>query len=58
MKGDVLYAQFKRHKNYRLATTLVGMGAELLSNWVEERKLDEKIDEKIDKALKEREKES
>ena len=41
-----------------LATTLVGMGAELLSNWVEERKLDEKIDEKIDKALKEREKES
>ena len=41
-----------------LATTLVGMGAEFLSNWVEERKLDEKIDEKIDKALKEREKES
>ncbi len=37
--------------------TIVGVGATLANNWVEDKKLDEKINEGIDKALAEREEE-
>lgn len=39
-----------------LAATLVGMGATLVNDWVNERKMEEKIQEEVNKALAEREK--
>lgn len=41
-----------------VAVTVIGIGVELLSDWVDERKLDEMIDEKINKAFENREEES
>lgn len=41
-----------------MAVTIIGIGVELLSDWVDERKLDEMIDEKINKAFENREEES
>ena len=38
-----------------LATPLVTIGATLLSNWADQRNLEETIDEKISEALAERE---
>lgn len=43
-------------KGIGLAATVVGMGATLLTDWVNERKMEEKIKEKVDEALAEREK--
>ena len=34
-----------------IAATVVGMGATLLSDWVNEKKMDEKIEEKVNEAL-------
>lgn len=34
-----------------IAATVVGMGATLLTDWVNEKKMDEKIEEKVNKAL-------
>ena len=34
-----------------LLATVVGMGATLLSDWVNEKKMEEKIDERIDEKL-------
>lgn len=36
-----------------LVATIAGTGATLLTNWVEERRMEEKIDERIDKKLAE-----
>ncbi len=36
------------------AATIIGIGATLLSDWVNEKKMEEEIDEKINKALTER----
>lgn len=41
-----------------MAVTIIGIGVELLSDWVDERKLDEMIDEKINEAFENREEES
>ena len=41
-----------------IAVTVIGIGVELLSDWVDERKLDEMIDEKINEAFENREEES
>ena len=41
-----------------VAVTVIGIGVELLSDWVDERKLDEMIDEKISEAFENREEES
>ena len=41
-----------------VAVTVIGIGVELLSDWVDERKLDETIDEKINEAFENREEES
>ena len=38
-----------------VAVTVIGIGVELLSDWVDERKLDEMIDEKINEAFENRE---
>ena len=40
-----------------IVATVVGMGATLLNDWVNEKKMDEKIDEKINEALANRENE-
>lgn len=50
LKGNLI-------KGIGLAATVVGMGATLLTDWVNERKMEEKIKEKVDEALAEREKE-
>lgn len=34
-----------------IMATVVGIGATLLTDWVNEKKMDEKIDEKINEAL-------
>lgn len=40
-----------------IVATVVGMGTTLLTDWVNEKKMDEKINEKIDEALANRENE-
>lgn len=40
-----------------IASTIIGMGATLLSDWVNEKQQDEKIKIAVDEALAEREKE-
>jgi hypothetical protein len=34
-----------------LAATVIGMGATLLTDWVDDKKMDEKIEEKVNAAL-------
>ena len=34
-----------------IAATVVGMGATLLTDWVNEKKMDEKIEEKVNEAF-------
>lgn len=34
-----------------LTATVIGMGATLITDWVNERKMDEKIEEKVNEAL-------
>lgn len=41
----------KRFKLIGLAATLIGFGVNLLSDWVDEAKLDDKIDKKLDEKL-------
>ena len=48
----------KSMKIIGMAVTVIGIGVELLSDWVDERKLDEMIDEKINEAFENREEES
>lgn len=38
-----------------ITATVIGMGATLITDWVNEKKMDEKIDEKINEALVKRE---
>lgn len=37
-----------------LAATAIGIGATFLTNWVEDKKMDEKIDERVSEALAKR----
>ena len=37
-----------------LVTTVIGMAASLLSDWVSEQKMNERIDEKVNEALAKR----
>ena len=39
-----------------LTASVVGLGANIVSNWADERKLDEKIERKVNEALAERDK--
>lgn len=38
-----------------LAATVIGFGATLLSDWVNEKKMEEMVDEKVNEALAKRE---
>lgn len=40
-----------------LVATAVGVGATLLTDWVNEKKMDEKIEEKVNEALAQRDEE-
>lgn len=40
-----------------LVTTVIGMAASLLSDWVSEQKMNERIDEKVNEALAKRDEE-
>lgn len=40
-----------------ITATVVGMGATIITDWVNEKKMNEKIDEKINEALTKRENE-
>lgn len=42
-------------KTLGILATVIGMGATLVTDWVNEKKMDEKIDEKINEALANRE---
>lgn len=39
-----------------VAATIIGVGATLLTDWVNEQKMDEKIEEKVSEALARRDK--
>ena len=41
-----------------ITATVIGMGATLITDWVNEKKMDEKINEKINEALAKYEEES
>lgn len=36
-----------------MAATLIGIGVNLITDWVDDQKMDEKMDEKIDKKVNE-----
>lgn len=38
-------------KGIGIAATAIGMGATLITDWVNEKKMDEKIEEKVNEAL-------
>lgn len=42
-------------KGIGLAATIVGMGSSILTDWVNEKKMDDKIEEKVNEALAKRE---
>jgi hypothetical protein len=54
--GNCFMINGKMVKILGIVSTVVGMGATLLSDWVNEKKMDEKIIEKINEALANREK--
>lgn len=41
-----------------ITATIIGMGATFLTDWVNEKKMDEKIEEKVNEALAQKEEES
>ncbi len=43
-------------KGIGLAATVIGMGTSLITDWVNEKKMDEKIEEKVNEALSRRDK--
>jgi hypothetical protein len=58
MKGGKCFmTNGKMVKILGIVATVVGMGATLLTDWVNEKKMDEKIDEKINEALANKENE-
>lgn len=40
-----------------IAATIIGMGATLITDWVDEKKMDEKIEQKVNEALAQKENE-
>lgn len=43
-------------KGIGLVATVIGMGTSLITDWVNEKKMDEKIEEKVNEALSRRDK--
>ena len=44
-------------KAISVGTIILGMGVQLITNWLDEKKMEEKIDEKVNEALSKRDKE-
>lgn len=44
-------------KGIGIAATAIGIGASLVSSWVEDKKMDDKIEEKVNEVLTKKEKE-
>jgi hypothetical protein len=59
MKGGKRFMKSKTNmiKVLGLVTTVIGMAASLLSDWVSEQKMNERIDEKVNEALAKRDEE-
>ena len=55
--GNCFMINEKMVKILGILATVVGIGATLLTDWVNEKKMDEKINEKINEALANRENE-
>ena len=55
MKGGKNF--MKKLKVFGIVATIVGIAGSMLSNWVDEQKMDEKIEEKVDEAFAKREEE-
>jgi low affinity Fe/Cu permease len=52
MKGGIkLMKQRFSLKAIGIVATVIGFGVTLLTNWVDDKKMDEKIDEKVNEAL-------
>lgn len=55
MKGGEIMVSKNSIKIFGIVATVAGIGASLITDWVNEKKMDEKIDEKINDALASRE---
>ena len=54
MKGGNCFMNGKLIKILGIAATVIGMGATLITDWVNDKKMDEKIEEKVNEALAKR----
>ena len=52
--GNCFMINGKLIKVLGIAATAIGMGATLITDWVNDKKMDEKIEEKVNKALAKR----
>lgn len=57
-ESDIMKQKSKMIKFIGFAVTVIGVGVNLLSNWVDEKKMDERIEEKVDEALAQKDKEA
>jgi hypothetical protein len=51
MKGGNCFMDSKLIKILGIAATAIGMGATLVTDWVNDKKMDEKIEQKVIEAL-------
>jgi len=51
MKGGNCFMNSKLIKILGIAATTIGMGATLVTDWVNDKKMDEKIEQKVIEAL-------
>ena len=51
MKGGNCFMNSKLIKILGIAATVIGMGATLVTDWVNDKKMDEKIEQKVIEAL-------
>lgn len=58
MKGGSDFMNGKMIKIIGVAATVIGVGVNLLTDWVNEQKMDERIEEKVNEALTKRDKEN
>ena len=57
MKGGNCFMNSKLIKILGIAATAIGMGATLVTDWVNDKKTDEKIEQKVNEAFAKREEE-
>lgn len=57
-ESDIMKQKSKMIKLVGFAVTIIGVGVNLVSDWLDEQKMDEKIEEKINEALVQKNKET